>query len=73
MTKGKPRHNPQKPANTYGAHCPSYEVYCDGRIGCEQYDIPGDRLKCGGNRHNCVKVRNQNYAIAKGRKTEFND
>ena len=71
MGKGKPRHNPKKPANQYGARCPYYEVYCNGHVGCEGRNIPGDRLKCGGNRHNCSKTRYQSFAIAKGRKTEF--
>ena len=63
MRKGKPRHNPDKPANKYGRHCPRYETYCDGSIGCEGSDLCGDQLKCKGNRHNCVKVKYHTFAI----------
>lgn len=29
MGKGKPRHNPDKPANKRGKHCPEYETMGD--------------------------------------------
>jgi len=31
MGKGKPRHNPDKPAYKYGDRCPYYEEYCNGK------------------------------------------
>lgn len=66
MSKGKPRHYPDKPANQYGSTCPYYEEYIDDTCGCEVHpEIAGDKLKCGGNRHNCVKVQYQKQAIKK--------
>ena len=56
MSKGKPRHNPDKPANKYGDRCPYYEEYITGKVGCECKSFYGDELECKGNRHNCVKV-----------------
>ena len=35
MGKGKPRHNPDKPANKYGKRCPYWEEYINGTAGCE--------------------------------------
>lgn len=58
MGKGKPRHNPNKPANLMGKHCPRYEeiptdkgviYYCHG-------GAYNDAKKCNGNPHNCVKT-----------------
>lgn len=72
MSKGKPRHDSNKPANQYGSRCPYYEEYINGTCGCEVHpEIAGDKLKCGGNRHNCVKVQYQKQAIKKnyGRNT----
>jgi hypothetical protein len=66
MGKGKPRHDPDKPANQYGGRCWYFEEYIDGTCGCEVHpEIAGDKLKCGGNRHNCVKVEYQKQAIKK--------
>ena len=68
MSKGKPRHDPDKPANQYGSRCPCFEEYIDDTCGCEVHpEIAGDKLKCGGNRHNCVKVDYQKQAITKRR------
>ena len=69
MSKGKPRHNPNKPANKYGRHCPYYEEYIDGSTACEAL-LPGNVLKCGGNRHNCVKVSYHTLAILKNNPTK---
>jgi hypothetical protein len=64
MGKGKPRHNPDKPANKKGSHCPMYEII-DGlsRPICESG--PDCILKCGGNPHNCIKVKYQTDAITR--------
>lgn len=48
--KGKPRHNPNKPANLKGGFCGAYDgITCHGGS-C--YDIK----KCNGNPHNCLKT-----------------
>ena len=50
MSKGKPRHNPDKKQNKYGDWC----SVCDGltcHAGTEQ-----DFKTCRGNRHNCIKT-----------------
>ncbi len=49
MSKGKPRHNPDKLQNKYGDFCESYDGYtCHcGRV--------EDISKCKANRHNCIK------------------
>ena len=65
MSKGKPRHNPDKPANKYGDRCPYYEEYTTGKVGCECKSFHGDSLECKGNRHNCVKVKYHQCAIDK--------
>lgn len=62
MSKGKPRHNPDKPANRRNTHCPYYEDiegrgYCSALMGA----IPTDP-KCNGNRHHCIKVQYQHLA-----------
>ena len=54
MSKGKPRHDPDKRANRMNPHCPYYEVI-DGKAHCHFYDPK--ELKCQGNAHNCVKVQ----------------
>lgn len=61
MAKGKPRHNPDKPQNKYGAECPLVEEIPqpDGSIylHCECMGIRDISTKvCKGNRHNCVKT-----------------
>lgn len=65
MGKGKPRHNPDKPANKYGSRCPYWEEYITGKVGCECKSFYGDELECNGNRHNCVKVKYHQCAIDK--------
>ncbi len=65
MGKGKPRHNPDKPANKRGKHCPEYETMGDKCWCVAHPEIEGKKLKCGGNRHNCVKVDYQKQAILK--------
>jgi hypothetical protein len=60
LSKGKPRHNPNKPQNKYGDWC----SYCDevnGKLYCEQGK---DANICKGNPHNCIKVL---YKIAASR------
>lgn len=66
MSKGKPRHNPDKPANRRNPHCPYYEIidnkgYCSGIF---TGNVPTNP-KCGGNVHNCVKVQYQQLATKK--------
>jgi hypothetical protein len=65
MSKGKPRHNPDKPANKRSKHCPEYETMGDNCWCVAHPEIDGKKLKCGGNRHNCVKVDYQKQAILK--------
>ena len=65
MGKGKPRHNPDKPANKYGKRCPYWEEYINGTAGCEGSELSEKQLKCNGNRHNCVKVKYHTAAILK--------
>jgi len=68
----KARHNPDKPQNQYGGDydCPNYDTNSDGKEFCHdegqvgwgewvkwaQTDDAGN-LKCKGNRHNCLKLR----------------
>ena len=71
MGKGKPRHNPDKPANKYGRWCPYFETYYNGKVGCEAYLDIHDKIEdmeCKGNRHNCVKVDYHRHAILKNTK-----
>ena len=56
MGKGKPRHNPRKPANMYGNLCSWDDGSPHGECGCMSE-------KCGGNPHNCCKVRYQMASI----------
>ena len=60
MGKGKPRHNPDKPQNKYGAECPLLEeISCNGTVylHCEFMGIDDRATKiCKGNRHNCLKA-----------------
>lgn len=66
MGKGKPRHHPDKPQNNYGSFCPMCEEIPDKngtRLHCEQfYSNMNDVRTCGGNRHNCVKVKYRRLA-----------
>ena len=53
MSKGKPRHDPDKPQNKLGKFCSYYEGYND-TYWCEHgWDV----TKCKGNPHNCCKVK----------------
>ena len=61
MGKGKPRHNPYKYANDINPHCPCYEELNNGKSMCTS-NGPFNP-KCGGNVHNCIKVRYQQLAI----------
>ena len=55
MGKNKPRHDPNKWQNKLGNKCCYYEGYNE-HFWCEHgYDI----TKCGGNPHNCCKVKYQ--------------
>lgn len=63
MGKGKPRHNPDKPANKRGSNCSKYETMSDKCWCVTHPEIDGRKLKCGGNRYNCVKVDYQKQAI----------
>lgn len=59
MSKGSPRHNPNKPQNDhlmYGEHC----SYDDGGRWCEWGGQ--DTNVCKGNPHNCVKLLYRNEA-----------
>jgi hypothetical protein len=56
MSKGKPRHNPDKPQNNYGGICPYYEEYPNGSASCENSFIANVNI-CKGNPHNCVKIK----------------
>jgi hypothetical protein len=73
----KKRHNPEKPQNNYGGDydCINYDTTYDGKEFCHdegqsgwgewvkwaQYDSCG-KLKCKGNRHNCMKLRLKFFA-----------
>ena len=65
MGKGKPRHNPRKPANQYGSDCPYYEEGWESRpfAVCEAFACDKTPPPCNGNRHNCCKVKYQLSAI----------
>jgi hypothetical protein len=52
-------------ANKRGKHCPEYETMGDKCWCVAHPEIEGKKLKCSGNRHNCVKVDYQKQAILK--------
>ena len=59
MGKGKPRHNPDKPANKRGGFCKAYEEFSDGSCNCS-YPSPHsckEASVCKGNPHNCIKTK----------------
>ena len=58
----KPRHNPNKPANSRSPHCPCYETI-NGKNYCTSNGPTNP--KCEGNVHNCVKVQYQQLATMK--------
>ena len=62
MSKGKPRHNPDKPQNKIGCWCAYYEEHegINGVFSC--CERGWDTTKCKGNPHNCVKVIYQTLA-----------
>ena len=58
MGKGKPRHNPEKPQNTWGKHCQHADdskagEHCDLVLDWGVTDDNG-KLLCKGNRHYCL-------------------
>ena len=55
MTKGKSRHNPNKPQNNKQIPCPRYEEYSNGGYYCEQGNSKDAEI-CKGNPHNCIKT-----------------
>lgn len=73
MSKGKPRHNPDKPQNNYGGdyECENFEqrgdiewchdegqaVHQNGWIEWKKSD--NNKLRCCGNAHNCMKIKLQ--------------
>lgn len=54
MSKGKPRHNPNKRANQRGGWCSHCEEV-NGLLRC-MYDGTWATAICKGNPHNCMKV-----------------
>lgn len=54
MAKGKPRHNPDKPANRRGGGCSHCEEL-NGKLVCNYEGVKGAEI-CKGNPHNCIKV-----------------
>lgn len=54
MAKGKPRHNPNKPANQRGGQCSHCEEV-NGELTCN-YEGTRGVVICKGNPHNCIKV-----------------
>lgn len=77
MGKGKPRHNPDKPQNKIGAVCPWYEEFKDssGEVtvkNCEGWMSTKAAEICGGNPHNCIKVKYR-YLAARSDKQKNND
>jgi hypothetical protein len=65
----KPRHNPLKPQNMWGIHCP----YDDGGA-CEAMMV-GDpkQALCKGNKHSCSKVTYKKAAIYKSSRRLINE
>ena len=62
MSKGKPRHNPDKKQNNYGKFCSCCEeingkLYCE--VGAPQHVV---ETVCKGNPHNCCKVTYRKWA-----------
>lgn len=78
MGKGKPRHNPKKPANRLGSLCPWYEEIKDkdGKIimqNCEAYMSNKAIEICKGNPHNCIKVKYRYLAARSDKQKNNND
>ena len=63
MSKGNPRHFPNKPANKKGNWCQHCEDI-NGELYCMYH---GDTSKCKGNPHNCIKVAYKQFASLKER------
>ena len=67
----KERHNPDKTQNNYGGDCDQYDERNDGSEWCHDEcnsnwnefikwsKIDEGKLRCKGNRHNCMKLRQQ--------------
>lgn len=69
----KQRHNPNKPQNNYGGDykCKNFDTRHDGQEFCHDEQslgwnesivwlkVENGKLRCKGNRHNCMKVRYQ--------------
>ena len=56
MSKGRPRHNPDKKQNKKGYQCDCYEILSSGptcNVGTPQHIV---ETVCKGNPHNCCKV-----------------
>lgn len=60
MSKGKPRHDPNKKQNQYGFWCSAAEEFNDS-LNCELYGRKAAAI-CKGNPHNCCKVLYHNEA-----------
>ena len=57
MSKDKPRHNPNKSQNKYGAKCPYVEeIKINGNVELHCEIGIGNIKVCKGNKHNCVKT-----------------
>lgn len=65
MSKGKPRHNPNKKQNKMGGYCSYYEEHL-GSACCENSFI-ADVSICKGNPHNCVKIKYKKLACRSDR------
>ena len=73
MGKGKPRENPNKEQNNYGGSydCVNFDKNYKGEEWCHDEGqtwfgeyikwakVEDGKLKCNGNRHNCMKLRQQ--------------
>lgn len=62
MSKGKPRHNPDKKQNKYGSTCSCCEEI-NGKLHCVA-GAPDHVVEdvCKGNPHNCCKVTYRKWA-----------
>ena len=63
MSKGKPRHYPDKPANKRGGWCSHCEELSGG-LTCNYEGRRGAAI-CKGNPHNCIKVSLRKFARLK--------
>lgn len=67
MSKGKPRHDPNKPQNNKPLICPYYETYSwmPGVANCEGGETNAAYI-CKGNPHNCIKTYLHKEASKRG-------